>query len=101
MPSTSADFDSFGGWDSHSRHEVQDLNLLSIMSLLRELQDDLARSIQEWRTALSEVKDENKTHYKTISWRVEQLESKVDRLLISVGDAAALPIDWDGIAGQV
>ncbi|KAK2728889.1 hypothetical protein CKAH01_10717 [Colletotrichum kahawae] len=100
MPSTSTDFDSFGGWDSQSRHEVQDLSLLSMTSLLRELQDELARPIQGLKNALSEIEDKNETYTKAISWRLEQLESKVDRFLISVENTTALPIDWDGMAGQ-
>ncbi|KAK2758438.1 hypothetical protein CKAH01_16827 [Colletotrichum kahawae] len=65
MPSTSADFDRFRSWDSQSRREVQGLNPTSMMSAVRELQDQLARPIQALETAISKMEDENEKRFKT------------------------------------
>ncbi|KAH9225169.1 hypothetical protein K456DRAFT_1767076 [Colletotrichum gloeosporioides 23] len=103
MPSTSADFGCFGpseGGDGRSRHEVQDLSLTSITSMIQELQDGLSRPIEAMKTAVAKMEDENEKRFKTTSWLFEQMEFKVNCLAISVEAIAALPTDWDGTAGQ-
>ncbi|KAF4868091.1 hypothetical protein CGCSCA1_v012762 [Colletotrichum siamense] len=47
------------------------------------------------------MKDENKGHLKATCWRLEQLELKVNRFVISIEDTAALPIDWNSMTGQM
>ncbi|KAH9225279.1 hypothetical protein K456DRAFT_1767030 [Colletotrichum gloeosporioides 23] len=105
MPSTSADFGCFGpseGGDGRSRHEVQDLSLTSITSMIQELRDELSRPIEAIKTAVNKMEDENEKRFKTTSWFLEQMEFKVNCLSISIEAtaAAALPTDWDGTAGQ-
>ncbi|KAK2729300.1 hypothetical protein CKAH01_10249 [Colletotrichum kahawae] len=102
MPSTSADFGCFvpsDGGGGRSRHEVQDLSLTSITSIIQELQNKLSRPIEAMKTAVARMEEENEKRFKTTSWFLEQMEFRVNCLAISVEAIAGMPTDWDGTAG--